>query len=77
MITSPFCIDFGGPSHLACDHEHDAIVKAAGFEIFNQGTDRVVQGPAHVLHALFNCGVVIVGMHIPDEIGCDRDKAAA
>ena len=38
---------------------------------------RVVERPPNVAHALDHRGVVLIGVHVPDEVGGDGDEAGA
>ncbi len=43
--------------------------------VFQESRNGVVEGLAHILHALFNAGVVLIGMHVPDKVRSDGYKS--
>ena len=77
VVAAPLGVDPRGPAHLAAGDQQDLLVEPAGVQVLDEGREGVVEGRAHVAHPLDHRRVVLVGVHVPDEVGRHRDEAAA
>ena len=77
VVAAAVFIDGWGAAHFAAADEEDLVGEPAGFDVFDEGGDRVVEGAADVFHACGEGGVIDVGVHVPDEAGGDGDEAGS
>ena len=77
VVAPRLGIDLGCAAHLAAANEQNLIPQSARLDVFDECAYGVVKWPANVAHALDHRGVVLIGVHVPDEVGGDGDEAGA
>ena len=74
VIPSAFSIDLGCSPHFTATYKKDFVSQSTSLDVFYKRAYRMVEGSAYVFHALGHCGVVIVRVHVPNEVSAYRDE---
>ena len=76
MVAAAVFVDTRCPAHFSRCNKHDLVTESSCGGVVQECGDGVIEWRAHVPHPLFDGRVVHIGVHVPDETGCDGHKPA-